>query len=174
MPKHTAFGRFALALSLVVAAFLGGSAYLCSAPAAAPSATAQPLQPTDRHRSIARKVSNILTEAHYSRMPLDDALSAKIFDLYIEALDGSRTYFLASDLAEFQKLRLKLDDAIKSGALEPAFRIFTRFQERNRNRLTYAMSLLAQEPDFTRDEWFVFDREHAPWVATAAQMDELW
>ncbi len=38
----------------------------------------------------------------------------------------------------------------------------------------YAIKLLETEPDFTVDESFEFDREHAPWAASQAELDELW
>ena len=91
-------------------------------------------------------------------------MSSKIFDLYLESLDGARSYFMASDIAEFERLRLRFDDAIKTGELEPAFTIFNRFRQRNRERMTYAIGLLDQEPDYTINETFEFDREEAPWA----------
>ncbi len=181
MNKSTPFRRLILAFGLVLVTALGGSAqprWAYATPATAPvSATAssqQTLLPTDRHRSIARRVYENLDRSHYAQAKLDDTLSASIFDLYLDAIDPARSYFLASDIAEFQKVRLRLDDAIKTGALEPAFAIFTRFQQRNRERLNYAISLLAAQPDYTRDESFAFDRAKAPWPATTAEMDELW
>ena len=81
---------------------------------------------------------------------------------------------MASDVAEFERLRLRFDDSIKTGALEPAFTIFDRFRQRNRERMTYAIGLLDQEPDYTLNETFEFDREKAPWPASTAEMNELW
>ena len=54
---------------------------------------------------------------------------------------------------------------IHSGDLEPAFLMFARFQQRNRERIQHAIDLLDEEPDFTLDESFEFDREKAPWAA---------
>ena len=55
-------------------------------------------------------------------------------DRFIEQLDGSRSYFLASDIADFERFRYQLDDAVVSGQLEPVFTMFNRFQLRNRER----------------------------------------
>jgi carboxyl-terminal processing protease len=97
-----------------------------------------------------------------------------VLDRYLESIDGSRSYFLASDIQEFEKYRYELDDAITTGRLEPAFAIFNRFQSRNRERMAYALKLLETEPDFKVDESFEFDREHAPWAASSDELDELW
>ena len=37
--------------------------------------------------------------------------------------------------------------------------------------MAYALKLLDSEPDFTIDETFEFDREHAPWAKTTAELD---
>ena len=63
---------------------------------------------------------------------------------------------------------------IHSGQLDPAYVIFNVFQQRNRERMEYALKLLDTEPDLSRDESFTFDREHVPWPSTLAQMNELW
>jgi carboxyl-terminal processing protease len=144
------------------------------AAAAAVTATAPELVPVERHRSIARRVYDNLNRAHYSQVVLDDRLSSEVFDLYLDSLDGARSYFMASDIAEFERLRLRLDDGLKVGAVEPGFAIFGRFRERNRERMNYAIALLDHEPDYTLDESFDFDREKAPWPASAAEMNELW
>ena len=123
---------------------------------------------------IARQVGSILEEEHFRRAPLDDRMSSEVFDRYLEFLDGQRSYFLASDVAEFQASRLLLDDMLRSGELEPAYAIFARYQERNRERMRKAIALLDKEPDWTVDESFEFEREKAPWPASAAELDELW
>ena len=63
---------------------------------------------------------------------------------------AGRSYFYASDIAEFEKYRYELDDAIKAGDVEPAFVIFRRFQQRSRERMNYAIELLAEETGFRR------------------------
>ena len=50
---------------------------------------------------------------------------------------------------------------IHTGEIDPAYLIFNVFQQRNRERMNYALKLLDTEPDWTRDESFDFDREHA-------------
>lgn len=152
-----------------LAALLGAA---MTPPAAVPAAAA--LAPTDQQNYVARRVSDIIAREHYRRMPLDDRLSSLILDRYLDAIDGGRSYFYASDIAEFEKYRYELDDAIKSGDVEPAFVIFRRYQQRSRERMNYAIDLLSKKPDFDVDESFNFDREKEPWPANAAEMNELW
>src|SRR6185503_2609984 len=148
-----------------------------STPLAANTTTALPpgsIVPTDRQRAIARRVGSILEEAHFRRAPIDDKMSAQVYDRYLDLLDPQRSYFLASDIADFSGSRLKFDDMIRTGDLEPGYVIFARFQQRNRDRIQYALNLLKTEPDWTVNESFEFDREHAAWPTHVADMNELW
>lgn len=132
------------------------------------------LAPTARERMIARQVGSLLEEAHYSKLKIDDNLSPRVMDKFIEGLDGQRSYFLASDIAEFETHRLRFDDMIRTGDIEPSYLIFARYQQRNRERVQHALALLDREPDFTLNEGFEFDRESAPWAKDSAELDELW
>lgn len=132
------------------------------------------LAPTARERMIARQVGSLLEEAHYSKLKIDDSLSPRVMDKFIDGLDGQRSYFLASDIAEFETHRLRFDDMIRTGDIEPAYLIFARYQQRNRERVQHALALLDREPDFTLNESFEFDRESAPWAKDSAELDELW
>jgi carboxyl-terminal processing protease len=139
-----------------------------------PAAAGAVLEPTEQENYVARRVSDIIAREHYRRAPLDDHLSSLILDRYLDAVDSGRSYFYASDIAEFEKYRYELDDAIKAGDVEPAFVIFRRFQQRSRERMSYAIELLQKKPDFDVEESFNFDREKEPWPANAAEMNELW
>jgi carboxyl-terminal processing protease len=46
--------------------------------------------------------------------------------------------------------------------------------DRVRERLQHAIALLDEEPDFSVDEEFEFDRSKQPWLASQAEMDDLW
>src|SRR5476649_868247 len=153
-----------------LAALLGAA---MTPPAAAPAAAAA-IAPTEQENYVARRVADIVAREHYRRAPLDDHLSSLILDRYLDSIDGGRSYFYASDIAQFERYRYELDDAIKAGDMEPAFVIFRRYQQRSRERMAYAVDLLTKKPDFDIDESFNFDREKEPWPANAAEMNELW
>ena len=161
---------------VVVCVCAVGLAALLGAAMTAPTAVPAPgtLQPTEQQDYVARRVADIVAREHYRREPLDDYLSSLILDRYLDTLDGGRSYFYASDIADFERYRYELGDAIKGGDVEPAFAIFKRYQDRTRERIQYAIGLLATKPDFNIDESFNFDREKGPWPADTAEMNELW
>ncbi len=132
------------------------------------------IQPTPRQQLLAPRIASILEQAHYSGRRIDKEFSALVFDHYLNALDGQHSYFQASDIADMQQWRNSFDDMIHTGQLDPAYLIFARLQQRNRERMQYAISLLATEPNWKLDESYVFDRDQAPWPHDSAEMNELW
>jgi carboxyl-terminal processing protease len=150
---------------------------LVAAPGALATPTEEsdaPLQPELRHQEIARAVYHLADRFHYRQAAFDDTLSSKILDRYLESLDGNRQYFLAGDIASFEVYRKGIDDAVREGEVNPAFDIFEVYRERSRERVKYAISLLDEEPDFTIDEDYVFDRSELPWAASPAELDVIW
>jgi carboxyl-terminal processing protease len=143
----------------------------------APAGTQLPagsVVPSERHRSVARKVGQMLEGMHYSQSKLDDKLSAIVYTRYLESIDSQHTSLLAADIAEFDQYKLRFDDMIRSGDVDPAFAIFARFQQRNRERIKYAISQLDKEPNWTLNESFEFNRDKAPWAASPAELDDFW
>ena len=59
--------------------------------------------PSERHKSVARKVGSMLEGMHYSGAKLDDRLSAIVYTRYLESIDGQHSSLLASDVAEIDQ-----------------------------------------------------------------------
>ncbi len=136
--------------------------------------TQEELAPVARHEKIGQLVTEFIQKSHYQHASVDDDLSSKVLDRYIRALDNNRMYLLASDVAAFEEYRHRLDDMVRSEPLDPVFEMFEIYRSRVRQRLTFALSILETEPDFTIDEEYIFDREELPWAETTEQLDELW
>ena len=160
--------RLGLCLLILLA---GGSS---GAPAATGLLPPDALLPTATQRQLAPRIARVLEDRHYSRRTLDDALSAQVADRFLEALDSQHSYFTAADVADFDRWRTRFDDMIRTGQIEPAYLIFARFQQRNRERLRYAIAQLQTEPAWTLDERYELDRDQAPWPRGAPELDELW
>ena len=109
------------------------------------------LAPAEGHRLISKRIKVLLESAHYRRATIDDRMSPQIYERYLDSLDGQRFYLLASDVAEFEQYRLRFDDMINSGNVEPAFLMYARLQQRNRERVEPGQELHAAESSMVRD-----------------------
>ena len=118
-----------------------------------------------------------LEDKHYSRILFDDQFSHTVFDAYIDALDGSKLYFLQEDIDALSAYRDALDDTLKSGSIDPAFEIYNLYHRRLLERMVYAINEVENNLDsidFTLDESIEIDREDAPYAQSVAELDELW
>ena len=93
MKPNTLFGTV-LGLTLVFGLAAG----------VAPSSHAL-IEYSDSQRSTMIEMIEQLEERHYAKLEYDDAFSSEHLDKYIEALDGGKMFFLASDLEEFEQFR---------------------------------------------------------------------
>ena len=71
-----------------------------------------PLKPEAQEAKAAHLAADVLSRYHYKPVALDDALSTKIFDQYLKALDSEKLYFTQSDIDHLGVERTRLDDAI--------------------------------------------------------------
>ena len=62
------------------------------------------LEPSMDQRYASNLATKFLTNWHYKDTRLDDELSSKIFDGYLELLDPNRVYFLAADVEHPERL----------------------------------------------------------------------
>ena len=132
------------------------------------------LVPEPRHEKIAELVTQFVQKSHYLHVPVDDALSSKVLDRYIDALDHNRMYLLASDIDYFNQYRTQLDDVVRSKPLDPVFDMFAVYRTRVRERFQFALQQLDEEPDLSVDETYQFDRSDAPWAQSTAELDAIW
>lgn len=132
------------------------------------------LYPSAKHREQSKLIYQLLTKYHYKKVSVDDSLSEKILEKYINSLDPNKEYFFQNDIDYFNQYKLQMDDYITSGYLEPAYEIFTVYNERVKDRIEYVFSLLENEPDFSVEEELMFDRKKSEWFGDSGQMDNYW
>ena len=141
---------------------------------AAVTASAETLRPSAAHAKTAINSAKILSLAHYNAPTLDDALSVKIFNRYLDSLDTNHSFFLQSDIDSFQGASTALDDAILGGKLEIPFIIYGRFVDCIRQRQATLAKIIDGDIDFTSNETFTPDRSKAPWAKTSKELNEIW
>lgn len=132
------------------------------------------LTPTKKQQQSTLIITRVIDRYHYKKTPLDDTMSARILERYVEMLDPNRSFFLQQDIEHFSRYKTRLDDALRTAHLEPAFDIFRAYRERVEARIEFALGVLKNDLDFSVDEDYFFDREDVPWARDMKQLDELW
>jgi carboxyl-terminal processing protease len=132
---------------------------------------------TETQVTTSKQSLHQLLGRHYEKQRLNDNLSGKIYDLYLESMDGTRSYFLASDIEEFEQYRFKLDDGLIKGNLDAPFVMYNRLQQRVTERLSFLLKQLPEKAkayDFSQNEQLSLDRENAEWSKNTVELDDLW
>ncbi|MDT8895985.1 carboxy terminal-processing peptidase [Halomonas sp. I1] len=134
------------------------------------------IAPSDAQRQTAEEIADSLLNDHYSEIRLDDDWSKRAFQHYLDALDGQRAYLLRSDIADFDDMRTRIDDAILDGELARPFALYQRYQQRVEDRLEWMLDRLDDGLDFSFDgnQRLILDRADMPWPTDEAQLDTLW
>jgi carboxyl-terminal processing protease len=133
------------------------------------------LKPKPVYGREARIISYILDTYHYRKIALNDSLSAAILSKYIDELDNSRSYFLASDIQSFDKYKYAIDDLTRKEDVSPAYEIYKVFSKRYAERMDYVYkNLIGKDFDYTVDEYYDSDRDNAPWPKTTEELNDLW
>jgi carboxyl-terminal processing protease len=131
-------------------------------------------KPSVEQRKRSNLATRFLANWHYKDTRLNDELSVKIFDRYLELLDPNYSFFLADDIETFAPYRLHMDDALQHADPTPAYEMFNVYVDRVHERVKYAREQLKNPMDFTIDESYEWDRSDTKWANTEAELDEFW
>lgn len=169
------FKSFKEMLKKISLAFLLVAALACQAdPRITSVVSANDLKPDIQQSIEAKSVVELIENFHYKKVVIDDAISSLIFDDYLKSLDPGKSYFLQSDIVDFEKYRNTLDDDTRTGDLSVAFYIFNVYQKRFNDRVAFALKQIDKKFDFTTNDIYTFDREKMPWLKSQAESDDLW
>ncbi len=139
---------------------------------------ASAIAPNNVHKQTTLEILDTLEKRHFVDLIVDDQLSSRFLDNYIDRLDPEKVFFLASDIKEFKKKEFALDDELRQGINKSGFDIYQRFQQRLTDRLERLIDQLESDItsplNFTADEKITIDRESAKWPENTQAANELW
>ena len=138
---------------------------------------AKPVSPTKDHQRTIQDILSKLDSHHYKDLTVDDSLSSRILDKYLDTLDPAKVFFYSSDIKSFQRYQHTFDDDFKKGDLDAGFEIYNLFQERLNDRLSWVIDSLKSDTyvfDFNKVESMSVDTGDLHWPADQKAADELW
>jgi carboxyl-terminal processing protease len=139
------------------------------------TAAPQPLQAKSDAEQICVSVGRLLEEGHYTHQPLNDEVSRKFLQTYLELLDYSHLFFTQQDVDALNaKYGEAIDDDVLLGNLKPAHEIYDLYAKRVDQRVAKVKELLKQPADFKADAAIELSRQKASWPKDEAEADQLW
>ncbi|MBL8817486.1 MAG: carboxy terminal-processing peptidase [Planctomyces sp.] len=116
----------------------------------------------------------VFSQRHLLHPAVDDALSEKMMDRFVQSWDPQKLYFLKADITDFETQKTQLDDQLLAGNVEFANVVFLRFRQRTTERLSHVGQWINAEHDFTVNESLTTDATQLDWATTVNELEERW
>src|SRR5436189_573330 len=125
--------------------------------------------------TVAMSVGRLLEEGHYTRQRLNEEVSKKFLQTYLEMLDFSHLFFTQEDVdAVTAKYGNSMAGDILLVTLKPAYEIYALYTKRVDERVGKIKELLKQPIDFKSNAMVELSRQKSPWPKNEAEADQLW
>jgi carboxyl-terminal processing protease len=128
----------------------------------------------DRDKLLLELLTFVIEKGHYNPAVIDDAFSKGVYKDYITALDPSKRFFLQSDINEFSKFELELDDQLNNKDLTFFNLTYDRLMLRMEESKKIFKDVLSKPFDYTVDEEFNVDYDKAPYSKNTTELKEKW
>jgi carboxyl-terminal processing protease len=141
-----------------------------------PAVTVVTLRPTATQEEAGKYISQYLLKNHYRKIAVNDSLSQQILSRYIDNLDGSKSYFVASEVESLRHVYgNRIDDEFLAGKATAGFGVYNFFLKRAKEKMRY-MKATADTVrfNFAAPETLDLDRKTDPWPADRRQLMDLW
>src|SRR5213593_352232 len=139
------------------------------------AATAVPPTMASSKETVAMSVGRLLEEGHYTRQKLNEEVSNKFLQTYLELLDFSHLFFTQKDVDELNaKYGSSMAGDVLLGTLKPAYEVYALYTKRVDDRVAKVKELLKQPIDFKSNATVELSRQKSPWPKDEAEADQLW
>ena len=116
----------------------------------------------------------VLEKGHYQSQDINDQLSIKVFNSYLEMIDPQKKYFLNSDFKEFKKYEKLIDDQWLSYDLTFFNLTHDRLVQRINEVELFLPSLFKKTFEFDSDEKINVDFENLSFPKNDKERKERW
>ena len=116
----------------------------------------------------------VLDKGHYQSLDINDELSKKVYNSYLDMIDPQKKYFLSSDLREFKKFEKLIDDQWLSYDLAFFNLTHTRLIQRINEVELFLPSLFNSTFEFDTDENINVDFENLTFSKNNKERKERW
>ena len=132
------------------------------------------LSDPEKEKVLLEIVKYVVERGHYSSIQIDDDLSLKIFDDFINKLDPQKRFFTLSDIKDLDRFKYKIDDQIKAYDLEFFEEIHDRYRSRIADAKIFVEKAFENNFDFNDKEYIDLDIDSIPFSSDKNQLYERW
>jgi carboxyl-terminal processing protease len=134
----------------------------------------EPKSDPEKDKLLIELLTYVIEKGHYNPAAIDDNLSKGIYKDYIEALDPAKRFFLQSDIDEFSKYELEIDDQIKNKDLTFFTLTYDRLSKRMDESKDFYKEILSKPFDYSVNEEYNTDYKNLPFAKNTKELKEKW
>ena len=128
----------------------------------------------NKEKLLIEVVKYVVEKGHYKSVDINDNISEKIYNNYINQIDGQKRFFLQSDLRQFEKYKYKLDDQLKDYDLTFFNLVFETSIQRIKEVKSYYNEIINSKFDFSSNETIDLDYENKTYASSKKDIKERW
>lgn len=133
-----------------------------------------PFEHDEREAMILHGIDTFMSQVHFDPAKIDDELSAKILDTYIESLDSRKRFLLQSEIDMMQEQKYLIDDQM----MTKTFELFNLSDSLMANALTRAQRIYSEidteQLDLNGAGSIDFDFENRTYPNSEQELKERW
>jgi carboxyl-terminal processing protease len=128
----------------------------------------------DKDKLLLDLITYVLEKGHYEPKLINDDFSVSVFEDFIDVVDPTKRYFLASDIAEFEQYKFQIDDQIKNTDITFFNVVYARLMERMDNAKGIYKEVLKSPFDYNDDESISIKYDEESFVSSKKELQERW
>ncbi|MEP2280199.1 carboxy terminal-processing peptidase [Maribacter sp.] len=128
----------------------------------------------DKDKLLLDLITYVLEKGHYEPKALNDDFSVHVFEDFIDVIDPTKRYFIASDIAEFEKYKYQIDDEIKNTDITFFNIVYERLMERMDDAKGIYKEVLETPFDYSENESISIKYDEEPFAANREELKERW
>ncbi|WP_264566483.1 carboxy terminal-processing peptidase [Flavobacterium sp. N3904] len=128
----------------------------------------------ERDKLLLELLTFVIQKGHYNPAVIDDNFSKGVYKDYIAALDPSKRFFLQSDINEFSKYELELDDQLNNKDLIFFNLTYDRLMFRMEESKKIFKDILSTPFDYKIEEDFDVNYDKAAYAKNTAELKDRW
>lgn len=138
------------------------------------SFTNKNFESNDKDKLLIELITYVLERGHYEPKDINDTFSQNVFNDFIDILDPTKRYFLASDIEDFEQYKFQIDEELLNSEITFFNVVYDRLMLRMEESKKLYTEVLEQPFDYTLDETLNLDYEKVGYARNVQELKERW
>lgn len=138
------------------------------------SFTSKSFENDDKDKLLLDLITYVLEKGHYEPKDINDDFSVSVFEDFIDVIDPTKRYFIASDIAEFEQYKFQIDDQIKNTDITFFNVVYERLVQRMEDAKDIYRDILKNPFDYNQNESISIAYDKELFAADKSELKERW